>query len=106
MVMTGDVARRLYNESRRLTPLWIDDVWMFGIVLKQTNAKIIQVTTKQDNAGAPPHLTLQRNELYLHNYVPFYHLHKINLIHNMWRKMNVIWKLYERSSNLIGWLEP
>ena len=101
MVMTGDVVSKLYTESRRLTPLWIDDAWMFGVVLQQTNATFLRVSTKQDNKGVKKQEMLQPNELHLQNYVPFYHLHKIDLIHYMWRKMKMIWNAFQRNSKLL-----
>lgn len=36
-VMTGDVAAQLYQQSRKMRPLWVEDAWLLGIVMNQTN---------------------------------------------------------------------
>lgn len=96
--MTGDVVPQLYNASRYLIPLWIDDAWMFGVVAEQTDAKFQHIFVKTDDRYKSFSDSLMYNEQGLLDYPLFYHLHRKDLFHIMWRHMNYRWSLFQRDS--------
>ena len=98
LVMTGDVVQQLYNASRQLTPMWIDDAWMFGVVAEQTAAKLHQVYIKTDDRLKIFSDSLFNKEMGRLDYSVFYHLHRIDIFHKMWRYMNARWISFLRNS--------
>lgn len=95
VVMTGDVIPQLYEQSRKLTPLWVDDAWMFGIVINQTKAVFQPVSTRNDLPGVKLRDIMTHNELYNNEYGMFYHLHSARLHYSLWNKMQTISRFQE-----------
>lgn len=104
VTMTADVAAQLYVQSRKFTPLWIDDAWLFGIVMNATDANFEHVYTKHDRGYLWWRDVVKYDELFLTNYPMYYHLHSIKRHHYMWGQMQSINNRLERDSQPV--IEP
>lgn len=74
-VMTGDLVPQLYEQSRKLKPVWVDDAWFFGIVMRETKAVFKSIVSNMDP-----------KELFDNQYGMLYHLYMRDY-YEVWKKI-------------------
>lgn len=81
MAITPDLVPRMYEQSLKMRPMWIDDVWMFGLVTEKLKTQFIDgYFTVQDNREILRAVSNPGKEL-------FFHVHSIDVFHNLWRRI-------------------
>lgn len=81
MIITADMVPKMYREALRQQPMWIDDVWMFGMVMRIIGAQFINVRfDRLDYEGMLKALSEPGLDL-------FFHVHSIDVFHELWRRI-------------------
>ena len=87
-LMSTNVASKLYQASDKVQFLWIEDVFITGILSNKTNVSLVSISKRY--TFLPKQVFYLLDRPYLINQFLFFHVYDINYFLTMWTKVKLV----------------